>query len=198
MTGKRYETDDDVIFRTKHVKLKSMGKYNKRCLLQYGYAEHVQTCHIFHRQSFIVLSLCFLCEAQNFSATPRSSAFGSANPFSKSPRNRKKCKVTPGRLICEFTTVDDNSLLIELLCMPCIIYSVGFSLRLLKGSYLFPKYSKNFVNPFGDLLESFERNHRVTRRRLNSLFRLIFGQYSNFRGSQCVPRGYMDTRMTCL
>ena len=71
MTGKRYGTDDDVIFRTKHVKLKSMGKYNKRCLLQDGYAEHVQTCHIFHRQNFIVLSLRFLCEAQNFSATPR-------------------------------------------------------------------------------------------------------------------------------
>ena len=64
-------TDDDVIFRTKHVKLKSMGKYNKRCLLQDGYAEHVQTCHIFHRQNFIALSLRFLCEAQNFSATPR-------------------------------------------------------------------------------------------------------------------------------
>ena len=71
MTGKRYGTDDDVIFRTKHVKLKSMGKFNKRCLLQDGYAEHVQTCHIFHRQNFIVLSLRFLCEAQNFSATPR-------------------------------------------------------------------------------------------------------------------------------
>ena len=74
MTGKRYVTDDDVIFRTEHVELKSMGKYNKRCLLQDGYAEHVQTCHIFHRQNFIVLSLRFLCEAQNFSATPRTSA----------------------------------------------------------------------------------------------------------------------------
>ena len=42
MTGKRYVTDDDVIFRTKHVKLKSMGKYNKRCLLQDGYAERVK------------------------------------------------------------------------------------------------------------------------------------------------------------
>ena len=73
MTGKRYVTDDDVIFRTKHVKFKSMGKYNKRCLLQDGYAEHVQPCHIFHRQNFIVLSLRFLCEAQNFSATPRRS-----------------------------------------------------------------------------------------------------------------------------
>ena len=41
-------------------------------------------------------------------------AFGSANPFSKSPINRKKCKVTPGRLVCEFTAVDDSSLLIEL------------------------------------------------------------------------------------
>ena len=71
MTGKRYGTDDDVIFRTKHVKLKSMEKFNKRCLLQDGYAEHVQTCHIFHRQNFIVLSLRFPCEAQNFSATPR-------------------------------------------------------------------------------------------------------------------------------
>ena len=71
MTGKCYGTDDDVIFRTKHVKLKSMGKYNERCLLQDGYAEHVQTCHIFHRQNFIILSLRFLCEAHNFSATPR-------------------------------------------------------------------------------------------------------------------------------
>ena len=51
MTGKRYVTDDDVIFRTKHVKLKSIGKYNKRCLLQDGYAEHLQTCHIFHKIS---------------------------------------------------------------------------------------------------------------------------------------------------
>ena len=115
--------------------------------------------------------------------------------FSKSPRNRKKCKVTSSRLICEFTAVDDKSLFIELLCMLCIIFSVGFSLRLLKGSYLFPKYSKNFVNPIAELLGSFERNHRVTRRRLNPLFRLIFGQYSNFRGPQCIPRGYMDTRM---
>ena len=73
-----------------------------------------------------------------------------------------KCIVTPGRLICEFTAVDDNSLLIELFCMLCIIFSVGFSLRLLKDSYFFPKYSKNFVNPLGDLLGSFERNHRVT------------------------------------
>ena len=71
MTRKRYGTDDDVTFRTKHVKLKSMGKYNKRCSLQDGYAEHVQTCHILHRQNFIVPSLRFLCEAQNFSATPR-------------------------------------------------------------------------------------------------------------------------------
>ena len=73
MTGKRYGTYDDVIFRSKHVNLKSTRKYNKRCLLQDGYAEHVQTCHIFHRQNFIVLSLRFLCEAQNFSATPRTS-----------------------------------------------------------------------------------------------------------------------------
>ena len=116
--------------------------------------------------------------------------------FSKSPRNRKKCKVTPGRLICEFTAVDDKSLLIELLCMLCIIFSVGFSLRLLKGSYL--KYSKTIVNPLAELLGSFERNHRVTRRRLNPLFRLIFGQYSNFRGPQCIPRGHMDTRMTWI
>ena len=45
VTGERYGTDDDVIFRTKHVKLKSVGKYNKRCLLQDGYAEHVQPNH---------------------------------------------------------------------------------------------------------------------------------------------------------
>ena len=83
MTGKRYVTDDDVIFRTKHVKFKSMGKYNKRCLLQDGYAEHVQTCHIFHRQNFIVLSLRFLCEAQNFSVTPRIAA-----------TETKLCKIT--------------------------------------------------------------------------------------------------------
>ena len=82
--------------------------------------------------------------------------------------------------------------------MLCIIFSVGFSLRLLKGSYLFPKYSKNIVNPLAELLGSFERNHRVTRRRLNPLFRLIFDQYSNFRGPQCIPRGYMDTRMTSI
>ena len=107
-------------------------------------------------------------------------------------------KKDTGRLICEFTAVDDNSLLIELLCMLCIIFSVGFSLRLLKGSYLFPKYSKNFVNPPAELLGSFERNPRVTRRRLNPVFRLIFGQYSNFRGSQCIPRGYMDTRRTWI
>ena len=31
----------------------------------------MQTCHILYRQNFIVLSLRFLCEAQNFSATPR-------------------------------------------------------------------------------------------------------------------------------
>ena len=80
--------------------------------------------------------------------------------------------------------------------MLCIIFSVGFSLRLLKGSYLFPQYSKNIVNPLAELLGSFERNHRVTRRRLNPLFRLIFYQYSKFRGPQCIPRGYMDTRMT--
>ena len=109
-----------------------------------------------------------------------------------------KCKITPGRLICEFTAVDDNSLLIELFCMLRIIFSVGFSLRLLKGSYLFPKYSRHFVNPLADLLGSFERNHRVTRRRLNPPFQLIFGQYSNFRGPQCIPRGYMDTRMTWI
>ena len=46
------------------------------------------------------------------------------------------------------------------------------------------------------MLGSFERNHRVARRRLNPLFLLIFGQYSNFRGPQYIPRGYMDTRMT--
>ena len=131
--------------------------------------------------------------------TPCSSAFGSANPFSKSPRNRKKCKVTPGRLICEFTAVDDNSILIELLCMLCIIFSFGFSLRLLKGSYLFPKYSRNFVDPFGDLLGSSERNHRVTRRLLNPLFRLIFGKYSNFRGSQCCrAKPKTTTYVTCF
>ena len=91
-----------------------------------------------------------------------------------------------------------NPSLFELLCMLCIIFSVGFSLRLLKVSYLFPKYSKTFVNPLAKLLGSFERNHRVTRRRLNPLFRLFFGQYSNFRGPQCIPRGYMDTRMTWI
>ena len=104
----------------------------------------------------------------------------------------------PGRFICEFTAVDDKSLLIELLCMLCIIFSVGFSLRLLKGSYLFPKYSKTIVNPLAELLGSFESNHRVTRRRLNPLFRLIFGQYSNYRGPQYIPRGYMDTQMTWI
>ena len=36
------------------------------------------------------------------------------------------------------------------------------------------------------------------QRRLNPLFPLILGQYSNFRGSQCIPRGYMDTRMTWI
>ena len=82
--------------------------------------------------------------------------------------------------------------------MLCITFSVEFSLRLLKGSYLFPKYGKNVVNPLADLLGSFERNHRVTRRRLNPLFRLIFCQYSNFRGPQCILRGYMDTRMTWI
>ena len=117
-------------------------------------------------------------------------------PF-QNQRNRKKCKVTPGRLICEFTAVDDNSLLIELLCMLWIIFSVGFSLRMLKGSYLFPKYSKKF-QPLADLLGSFERNHRVRRRRLNLPFRLIFGQYSKFRGPQCIPRRYMDTLMTWI
>ena len=40
--------------------------------------------------------------------------------FSKSPRNRKKCKVPPGWLNCEFSAVYDNSLLIKLLCMLCI------------------------------------------------------------------------------
>ena len=44
-------------------------------------------------------------------------------------------------LIYEFTLVDGSSLLIELLCMLCIIFSVGFGLRLLNGSYLFPKYN---------------------------------------------------------
>ena len=58
-------------WNTKHVNLKSIGKYNKRCFLHDGYAEHVQTCHILYRQNFIVLSLRFLCEVQNFSATPR-------------------------------------------------------------------------------------------------------------------------------
>ena len=48
-----------------------MGKYNKRCFQQDGYAENVQTCQIFHIHNFIVLSLRFLCGAQNFSATPR-------------------------------------------------------------------------------------------------------------------------------
>ena len=38
----------------------------------------------------------------------------------------------------------------------------------------FPKYSENIVNPLAELLGSFERNHRVTRRPLNPLFRLIF------------------------
>ena len=101
-----------------------------------------------------------------------------------------------GRLIYEFTAVDGSSLLIELLCMLCITFSVGFSLRLLNGLYPFPKYHTNFVSPLAELLGSFERNHCIMRRRLNPLFRLIFGQYSNFRGSQCIPRGYMDTRMT--
>ena len=118
--------------------------------------------------------------------------------FPKSPRNRKKCKVTPGRLICEFTAVDGSSLLIELLCMLCMIFSFGFSLRLLNGSYLLPICNKNFASPLAELLGSFERNYRITRRRLNPLFRLIFGQYSNFRGSQCIPRGYMDTRITWI
>ena len=118
--------------------------------------------------------------------------------LSKSPRNRKKCKITNGRLIWEFTAVDGSSLLIELLCMLCTLFSVGFSLRLLNGSYLLSKYSKNFVSPLAELLGSFERNHRITRRRLNPLFRLIFGQYSNFRGPQCIHRGYMDTRMTWI
>ena len=49
-----------------------MGKYNKRCFLQDGYAEHVQIYKIFRRQIFVVLSLRFLFEAQNFSVTPRS------------------------------------------------------------------------------------------------------------------------------
>ena len=34
-----------------------------------------------------------------------------------------KCKITPGRLICEFTAVDDNFLLIELFCMLHNIFS---------------------------------------------------------------------------
>ena len=37
--------------------------------------------------------------------------------------------------------------------MLCIIFSAGFSLRLLKGSYLFPKYSKTIVNPLAELLD---------------------------------------------
>ena len=99
MTGKRYGTDDDVIFRTKHVKLKSMGKYNKRCLLQDGYAEHVQTCHIFHRQNFIVLSLRFLCEAQNFSATPRTALSAQGvryNSWAQKGRPLRAARVTIG------------------------------------------------------------------------------------------------------
>ena len=117
--------------------------------------------------------------------------------FSISPRNRMKCKITPGRLICEFTAVDDNSPLIEFFCMLCKTFSAGFSLRLLKV-YTFSLNTENFVNPLAELLGSFERNHCVMRRRLNPVFRLIFGQYSNFRGSQCIPRGYMDTRMTWI
>ena len=42
----------------------------------------------------------------------------------------------PGRLICEFTAVDGSSLLIVLLYRLCIIFSVGFGLRLLNGLYL--------------------------------------------------------------
>ena len=83
--------------------------------------------------------------------------------FSKSPRNTKKCKVTPGRLICEFTAVGGSSLLIELLCMFYIIFSVGFSLRLLNGSYLLPKYNKNCVSPLAEWLGSFQRNHCTLR-----------------------------------
>ena len=30
----------------------------------------------------------------------------------------------------------------------------------------------------------------IARRRLNPLLRLIFGQYSTFRSSQCIPQGY--------
>ena len=107
-------------------------------------------------------------------------------------------KNVTGRLICEFNAVDGSSLLIELLCMLCAIFSVGFSLRLMNGSYLLPKHNTSFASPFAELLGSFERNHRITRRRLNPLFRLIFGQYSNFRVPQCIPRGYMDTRMTWI
>ena len=73
--------------------------------------------------------------------------FGSANSISKSPRNRKKYKVAPQRLLCELTAVDGSSLLTELLYMLCIIFSVGFSLRLLNGSYPFPKYYKKNVSP---------------------------------------------------
>ena len=115
---------------------------------------------------------------------------------SKSPRNRKKCKVTLGRLICEFTAVDDP--------LDCAFVHVVHNIfswiqsRAVERLYLFPKYSKHFVNPLAELLGSFERNHRVTRRRLNPVFRLIFGQYSNFRGPQCIIRGYMDTRMTWI
>ena len=114
-------------------------------------------------------------------------------------REIEKSKVTPSRLNCEFTAVDENSLLIELLCMLCIIFSVGFSLRLLKGSYIFPKYSKNFISPLAELLRSFERNHHTkTQRRQFLFFRLIFGQYSNFRGLKSILRGYMDTRITWI
>ena len=54
--------------------------------------------------------------------------------------------------------------------MLCILFLVGFGLRLLNGSYLFPKYNKHFVSPLAELLGSFERNHCITRMWQNPLF----------------------------
>ena len=76
MTGKRYETDDDVIGTVRsHVEdlpEKSCWNGIKKCFQRINYLGDVQTCYVFPRKKIVVTSLRLIWEAKNFSFTPRS------------------------------------------------------------------------------------------------------------------------------
>ena len=75
MTGKRYETDDDVIGNVRgHVEdipEKSCWNGITKCFQRNNYLKDIQTCYIFHRKKIVITSLRLIWEAQNFSVTPR-------------------------------------------------------------------------------------------------------------------------------